>query len=109
MSRRSSGSPARPRRWPSSGTTPPARPTRSTWTTTCPTTARWTTPGTRSNDHPTGLGVKAAVARTPGGPEALQYVEVPDAVAGPGEILVAVAATAVNRADLLQRQGHYPP
>jgi putative PIG3 family NAD(P)H quinone oxidoreductase len=53
--------------------------------------------------------VKAAVARTPGGPEVLEYVEVPDAVAGPGEVLVEVAATAVNRADLLQRQGHYPP
>jgi putative PIG3 family NAD(P)H quinone oxidoreductase len=53
--------------------------------------------------------VKAAVARTPGGPEVLEYLEVPDAVAGPGEVLVDVAATAVNRADLLQRQGHYPP
>jgi putative PIG3 family NAD(P)H quinone oxidoreductase len=53
--------------------------------------------------------VKAAVARTPGGPEVLEYVEVPDVFAGPGEVLVDVAATAVNRADLLQRQGHYPP
>ncbi len=53
--------------------------------------------------------MKAAIARTPGGPQVLEYVEVPDAVAGPGEILVAVAATAANRADLLQRQGHYPP
>jgi putative PIG3 family NAD(P)H quinone oxidoreductase len=53
--------------------------------------------------------VKAAIARVPGGPEVLEYVDVPDAVAGPGEILVAVAATAANRADLLQRQGHYPP
>ena len=53
--------------------------------------------------------MKAAIARTPGGPEVLEYVEVPDAVAGPGEVLVAVAATAANRADLLQRQGHYPP
>jgi putative PIG3 family NAD(P)H quinone oxidoreductase len=53
--------------------------------------------------------VKAAIAREPGGPEVLEYVEVPDAVAGPGEVLVEVAATAVNRADLLQRQGHYPP
>jgi putative PIG3 family NAD(P)H quinone oxidoreductase len=53
--------------------------------------------------------MRAAVARTPGAPEVLEYVEVPDVEAGPGEILVAVAATAVNRADLLQRQGHYPP
>jgi putative PIG3 family NAD(P)H quinone oxidoreductase len=53
--------------------------------------------------------VKAAVAREPGPPEVLEYVDVPDIVAGHGEILVEVAATAVNRADLLQRQGHYPP
>jgi putative PIG3 family NAD(P)H quinone oxidoreductase len=53
--------------------------------------------------------VKAAVARTPGPPEVLEYIEVPDLEAGPGEILIDVAATAVNRADLLQRQGHYPP
>ena len=33
----------------------------------------------------------------------------PDAVAGPGEVLVRVTASAVNRADLLQRQGFYPP
>jgi putative PIG3 family NAD(P)H quinone oxidoreductase len=53
--------------------------------------------------------VKAAIARTPGGPEVLEFVDVPDVEAGPGEILIDVAATAVNRADLLQRQGHYPP
>ncbi len=35
--------------------------------------------------------------------------EVPDPRPGPGEVLLDVAATAVNRADLLQRQGHYPP
>ncbi len=33
----------------------------------------------------------------------------PDPDVGPGEVLIDVAATAVNRADLLQRQGHYPP
>ncbi len=33
----------------------------------------------------------------------------PDVEPGPGEVAIAVAATAVNRADLLQRQGHYPP
>jgi NADPH:quinone reductase-like Zn-dependent oxidoreductase len=44
-----------------------------------------------------------------GGPEVLTLAEVPDAVAGPGEVLVDVAATAVNRADLLQRQGFYNP
>jgi putative PIG3 family NAD(P)H quinone oxidoreductase len=45
----------------------------------------------------------------PGGPEVLTWAEVPDPVCGPGEVLVDVAATAVNRADLLQRQGFYPP
>ncbi|MDT3397662.1 NAD(P)H-quinone oxidoreductase [Streptomyces sp. B1866] len=45
----------------------------------------------------------------PGGPEALVWAEVPDPVPGPGEVLVEVAATAVNRADLLQRQGFYDP
>jgi putative PIG3 family NAD(P)H quinone oxidoreductase len=34
---------------------------------------------------------------------------VPDPVAGPGEVLLDVAATAVNRADIAQRQGNYPP
>jgi putative PIG3 family NAD(P)H quinone oxidoreductase len=53
--------------------------------------------------------VRAIVPSGPGGPEVLQYVEVPDPVAGPGEVVLDVAATAVNRADLLQRQGLYPP
>jgi putative PIG3 family NAD(P)H quinone oxidoreductase len=44
-----------------------------------------------------------------GGPEVLTLAEVPDATAGPGEVLVDVTATAVNRADLLQRQGFYNP
>ncbi|MFE0099315.1 NAD(P)H-quinone oxidoreductase [Streptomyces sp. NPDC059009] len=45
----------------------------------------------------------------PGGPEALVWAEVPDPVPGEGEVLVEVAASAVNRADLLQRQGFYNP
>jgi len=53
--------------------------------------------------------VRAIVPSGPGGPEVLAYVEVPDPVPGPGEVLVDVAATAVNRADLVQRQGFYPP
>lgn len=53
--------------------------------------------------------MRAVVATTPGGPEILEIRELPDPVAGPGEVLVRVAATAVNRADLLQRQGFYPP
>ncbi|MEB8344179.1 NAD(P)H-quinone oxidoreductase [Streptomyces endophyticus] len=45
----------------------------------------------------------------PGGPEALVWSEVPDPVPGEGEVLVEVVSSAVNRADLLQRQGFYNP
>ncbi|MFI6470638.1 NAD(P)H-quinone oxidoreductase [Streptomyces sp. NPDC050516] len=45
----------------------------------------------------------------PGGPEALVWAEVPDPVPSEGEVLVEVAAAAVNRADVLQRQGFYNP
>ncbi|MYT97077.1 MULTISPECIES: NAD(P)H-quinone oxidoreductase [unclassified Streptomyces] len=45
----------------------------------------------------------------PGGPEALVWAEVPDPVPGDGEVLVEVVASAVNRADALQRQGFYDP
>ncbi|MGW4568707.1 NAD(P)H-quinone oxidoreductase [Streptomyces sp. NPDC004561] len=45
----------------------------------------------------------------PGGPEALVWDEVPDPVPGEGEVLVEVVASAVNRADILQRQGFYNP
>ena len=51
----------------------------------------------------------AITIRQPGGPEVLEWAETPDPTAGPGEVLLDVAATAVNRADLLQRQGFYPP
>ena len=44
-----------------------------------------------------------------GGPEVLRWERVPDPTPGPSEVIVEVAATAVNRADLLQRQGFYPP
>jgi putative PIG3 family NAD(P)H quinone oxidoreductase len=45
----------------------------------------------------------------PGGPDALTWAEVPVPEPGEGEVLVEVAASAVNRADLLQRQGFYDP
>ena len=51
----------------------------------------------------------AVVLTEPGGPEALTWQDVPDPVADPGEVLLDVVATAVNRPDLLQRQGLYPP
>jgi putative PIG3 family NAD(P)H quinone oxidoreductase len=53
--------------------------------------------------------MKAIVVRQPGPPENLVLADVPDPVPGPGEVLVRVAATALNRADLLQRRGVYPP
>ncbi len=45
----------------------------------------------------------------PGGPEVLKAVQRPVPVAGPGEVLVKVAAAGVNRPDVLQRLGAYPP
>jgi len=51
----------------------------------------------------------AVVIGEGGAPESMEWAEVPDAVAGPGEVLVRVAAAGINRADLLQRQGFYPP
>src|SRR3954465_5754326 len=53
--------------------------------------------------------MRAVTISEPGGPEVLGWGEVPDPVCGAGEVIIDVAATAVNRADLLQRQGHYPP
>jgi putative PIG3 family NAD(P)H quinone oxidoreductase len=53
--------------------------------------------------------MRAVVVSEPGNPEKLQIEQMPDPVPGPGDVLLDVAATAVNRADLMQRQGHYPP
>jgi putative PIG3 family NAD(P)H quinone oxidoreductase len=53
--------------------------------------------------------MRAVIITQPGGPEVLRLEEVPDPVPGPAEVLVAVAAAGLNRADVLQRQGHYPP
>jgi putative PIG3 family NAD(P)H quinone oxidoreductase len=51
----------------------------------------------------------AVVITEPGGPEVLRWTEVPDPRPGRGEVLIDVAASGVNRADMMQRQGHYPP
>lgn len=51
----------------------------------------------------------AVTISEPGAPEVLTWSEVPDPRPGLGEVLVEVRASAVNRADLLQRAGHYPP
>jgi putative PIG3 family NAD(P)H quinone oxidoreductase len=53
--------------------------------------------------------MKAITMSGSGGPEVLTWTDVPDPEPGPGEVLVEVVATAVNRADLLQREGHYAP
>ena len=51
----------------------------------------------------------AIVIRAPGGPEMLVPEERPVPQPGEGEVLVKVAAAGVNRPDVMQRQGHYPP
>jgi putative PIG3 family NAD(P)H quinone oxidoreductase len=53
--------------------------------------------------------MRAITLPQPGGPEALVLADVPDPEAGPDEVLVDVVAAGVNRADTLQRQGHYDP
>jgi len=53
--------------------------------------------------------MRAIVITEPGDPDVLTWTEQPDPQPGPGEVLLEVAASAVNRADLLQRRGVYPP
>lgn len=53
--------------------------------------------------------MRAVTIPSPGGPEALVLADVDDPSPGPGEVLLDVVATAVNRADLLQRRGFYDP
>lgn len=53
--------------------------------------------------------MKAITIPTPGDADALVLEEVPEPSAGPGEVVIEVAAAGVNRADLLQRMGVYPP
>jgi putative PIG3 family NAD(P)H quinone oxidoreductase len=53
--------------------------------------------------------MRAVVITEPGEPEVLNWQEVPDPVPAPGEVVIDVAASGVNRADLMQREGFYPP
>ena len=53
--------------------------------------------------------MKAVTIPEPGGPDALVLDDVPDPMPGPGEVVVDVVAAGVNRADVMQRQGHYDP
>ncbi|GLW10774.1 quinone oxidoreductase [Microtetraspora sp. NBRC 13810] len=52
--------------------------------------------------------MRAIVISANGGPEAMEYVEWPDPVPGPGELLVDVAASGVNFIDVYHREGRYP-
>jgi len=53
--------------------------------------------------------MKAVEISQPGGPEVLKPVERPMPQAGPGEVLIKVTAAGVNRPDVFQRKGNYPP
>ena len=53
--------------------------------------------------------MQAIIVSSPGGPEVLELRDRPDLETRPGEVRIDVRAAGVNRADLLQRQGHYPP
>lgn len=53
--------------------------------------------------------MKAVYISQPGGPEALEIRNLPAPVPGPGEVLIDVVAAGLNRADVQQRKGHYPP
>jgi len=53
--------------------------------------------------------MRAVIAPNPGGLEALEVVDLPQPEPGPGEVLIRVAAAGLNRSDLLQRRGFYPP
>lgn len=53
--------------------------------------------------------MRAVIVETPGDVDALGFGDVRTPTPGPGEVLVRTVASGVNRADVLQRQGHYPP
>lgn len=53
--------------------------------------------------------MRAISVSAPGGPDRLHLTELPEPQPGPGEVLIRVRAAGVNRADLLQREGRYPP
>src|SRR3954454_24477982 len=105
---RSRHSPAGPCPWPTSGRARrTSRRTSSTSTSTWKSPSWWTP--TEPRPDPRTSSVRAVTVPEPGGPESLKVADVPDPHADDGEVVLDVAATAVNRADLLQRQGLYPP
>jgi putative PIG3 family NAD(P)H quinone oxidoreductase len=71
-------------------------------------------PPTRPTSAPGPAALPSAVVygisiREPGGPEVLEWTEQPDPEPGSGEVVLDVVAAGVNRADVMQRQGNYPP
>ncbi len=69
---------------------------------------------TRPTSAPAAAALPSAVVygisiREPGGPEVLEWTEQPDPEPGSGEVVLDVVAAGVNRADVMQRQGNYPP
>lgn len=53
--------------------------------------------------------MRAITLKEFGDPDVMEWTEVPDPRPARGQVIVDVSATAVNRADLMQRQGNYPP
>ncbi len=53
--------------------------------------------------------MRAVIITNPGGPEVLKVEERPDPVPGKGEVLIQVFAAGINRPDVMQRKGQYPP
>lgn len=53
--------------------------------------------------------MQAVIITKPGGADSLKMVQLPDPSAAHGEVLISVAASGVNRADIHQREGNYPP
>lgn len=53
--------------------------------------------------------MRAIICTSPGNEDVLHVADVPPPLLGPDDVRIAVRATAVNRADLLQREGRYPP
>ena len=64
-----------------------------------------TEPGQLSGGHDRIVPVKAIRIHEDGGPEVLRYEDVPDPVAGPGEVLVSLRAASLNHLDLWVRKG----
>src|SRR5690606_13139227 len=63
--------------------------------------------GSRGRHHHDGM--KAILLDGFGGPERMRRGDAPDPRPAPGEVLIRIAATSVNRPDILQREGKYPP